>query len=107
MDITFNISKGNLIALREQFDKDAKVLEAAAFEIRENIMKIDRVLSPMQSMTIESDNYLNFVGYKVTRTYVQGAPTIYECQCYSFKYQSGTDADGFCKHIRKAKERGL
>lgn len=109
MEISFNISRENLSALKAAFEGDLLVMEAAAQEVRDNIARIDRALYPVSFQFIASE-YQSGVVYKVTKTYVAGfAPgsVTYECECPSFKYNRGLDDRSRCKHIRKAQDRGL
>lgn len=106
MEISFNISQANLIELRKAFQKDLDTAKSVVEDIEDNIARIDRALNPVTRMPIRSESN-PFREYTVTKTATYGTNSIYECSCPSFQYERGLDDDGYCKHIRQAKNRGL
>lgn len=106
MEISFNISQANLIELRKAFQKDLDAANSAVEDIADNIARIDKALNPVNRMPIRSESN-PFREYIVTKTVTFDGNSVYECSCPSYQYSRGLDFDGYCKHIRQAKGRGL
>lgn len=105
MDVTFNMNKETLSALRDMLKSDKAILEAALSEIKDNIRRIDAALTPVeyQNVTSASDPSMS---YRVTRTLQADGFYKYACSCPSFQYDRGLDEAGHCKHIRNIPFRG-
>lgn len=102
MYININMTIPEAEATLKVYQESEKVAVDWLTQIRSNIQALEAALRPVMKQVVRSSTDPNYF-YTVKR-YPALDGYRYECNCASYKYANGLDADGNCKHVRMAVE---
>lgn len=105
VEVTLHLNEKDLDALKSALQRQKVELLAALERIDVDLDNIQRAMSPIpltQERWVLSEADPN-KSYLVT--YFSNI-RLWDCTCPSRQFQTGTDENGFCKHIRRVKREG-